>query len=162
MNNNSLWSVQHGPGDTWKVNHRGILQGYVDSGIPKDEVINYWLNIDEGDWDGEDMDRVYAQPRDNNMVLGSRGQPCGDPIRHPTHYTVGGCEAIDVIKSKLTREEYIGYCKGNVLKYLMRANYKGHHDTDMGKAEYYIGSMMEVIEDGEEENFYKELPNPPF
>jgi hypothetical protein len=49
-----------------------------------------------------------------------------DKINNPMHYTVGGYEAIDVIKAKLTPEEYRGACKANVLKYLMRANYKGH------------------------------------
>ena len=53
-----------------------------------------------------------------------------DVVNNPRHYTVGGYEALDVIKAKLSPEEYRGYCKGNVLKYIMRANYKGHHDQD--------------------------------
>lgn len=66
-------------------------------------------------------------------------------VTSPPHYTVGGYEALDVIKAKLTKEEYVGYCKGNILKYLMRANYKGAHDQDCAKALYYSDSMMEVL-----------------
>lgn len=65
-------------------------------------------------------------------------------VRSPEHYTVGGYEALDVIRAKLTEEEYRGYCKGNALKYLMRANYKGHHDADIGKALFYL----EELDDG--------------
>lgn len=74
-----------------------------------------------------------------------------DEVNSPAHYTVGGYEALDVIKAKLTPEEFIGYCKGNILKYLMRANYKGFHDTDCGKATYYATEMEEAI-NGEEES----------
>lgn len=58
-------------------------------------------------------------------------------VYSPAHYTVGGYEAIDIIRAKLTPEEYRGYCKGNILKYVMRANYKGHHDQDCKKAAWY-------------------------
>jgi hypothetical protein len=68
-----------------------------------------------------------------------------DNVNAPDHYTVGGYEAIDVIRSKLTTEEYIGYCKGNILKYTMRANYKGHHDEDLRKAAYYIKEIEDAI-----------------
>lgn len=65
-------------------------------------------------------------------------------VHSPPHYTVGGYEALDVIRAKLTPEEYRGYCKGNVLKYIMRSNYKGHHDQDIGKALFYL----EELDDG--------------
>lgn len=71
-------------------------------------------------------------------------------VNQPDHYTVGGIEAIDVIKAKLTPEEFIGYCKGSGLKYLMRANYKGKHDQDVLKAQYYLNRAQETIEELEE------------
>lgn len=68
-----------------------------------------------------------------------------DEISQPKHYTVGGFEAIDVVRAKLTHEEFVGFCKGNVLKYLMRANYKEHHDKDIGKAEWYMKELNNAI-----------------
>ena len=62
-------------------------------------------------------------------------------VDQPPYYKVGGFESIDIIKAKLTREEYIGYCKGNILKYTMRANYKGQHNTDCGKVRYYATEL---------------------
>ena len=72
-----------------------------------------------------------------------------DVVNNPEHYKVGGYEALDVIKAKLTPEEYRGYCKGNVLKYLMRANYKGHHDQDCEKAEFYNKELSNALESKE-------------
>lgn len=72
-----------------------------------------------------------------------------DIVNNPMHYKVGGCEAIDVIKAKLTPEEYRGYCKGNVLKYLMRANYKEHHDQDIQKAHWYMKELDNALENKE-------------
>ena len=77
-----------------------------------------------------------------------------DIVNKPGHYTVGGHEAIAVIKAKLTPEEFRGYCKGNVLKYVMRANYKDHHDTDILKAEYYIRECIDAEE--------RPIPEKPF
>ena len=72
-----------------------------------------------------------------------------DMIQNPMHYTVGGYEALDIIKAKLSPEEYRGYCKGNILKYIMRANYKGHHDQDCDKAEYYAKELSNALLDQE-------------
>ena len=43
-----------------------------------------------------------------------------DKVNHPKHYTVGDIEVIECIKDKLTKDEYIGYCMGNVIKYVSR------------------------------------------
>ena len=43
---------------------------------------------------------------------------------NPDHYKVGGIEAIDYVKAKLSPEEYRGYLRGNALKYLSRAGHK--------------------------------------
>jgi hypothetical protein len=72
-----------------------------------------------------------------------------DAVNHPQHYKVGGYEAIDVIRAKLTPEEYRGYCKGAMLKYLMRANYKGSHDQDCEKAEWYAKELVKACQDAE-------------
>lgn len=72
-----------------------------------------------------------------------------DIINHPQHYKVGGYEAKDIIKAKLTPEEWRGFLKGNVLKYMMRANYKGQHNDDCGKAHWYATELTYAIQDEE-------------
>lgn len=61
-----------------------------------------------------------------------------DNVNHPAHYKVGGIETIDYIEAKLTPEEFRGYLKGNVLKYLSRAGNKGNYEEDLLKARWYM------------------------
>ena len=59
-----------------------------------------------------------------------------------TYYDVNGIEVIDFIRAKLTPEQFKGYCLGNAIKYLGRANWK--HDTttrDVEKAAHYLGMI---------------------
>lgn len=49
-----------------------------------------------------------------------------DAVHHPSHYTLPGLtiESVDVIRAVLTPEEFKGWCKGNALKYSLRAGRK--------------------------------------
>ena len=70
-----------------------------------------------------------------------------DMVNHPDHYTVGGVETLDVIEAKLSQSEFQGYCLGNILKYLMRAGYKGKQLEDLKKAQFYLNRMIDSYED---------------
>lgn len=64
-----------------------------------------------------------------------------DDVNHPPHYTQGGIETLDFIKAKLTPEEYTGYLKGNIVKYLSRSNLKGGL-KDLKKAQFYLNTLI--------------------
>ena len=55
---------------------------------------------------------------------------------NPDHYKAGGVETNDYLRAKLSPEEFAGFCKGNVIKYLSRAELKGGAE-DYGKAAWY-------------------------
>lgn len=60
-----------------------------------------------------------------------------DAIKKPAHYNQGPIECIDAMKIVLTPEEFRGYLKGNVFKYLWREKDKnGIEDLHKGR-EYY-------------------------
>jgi len=61
-----------------------------------------------------------------------------------SYYDAGGVEVLDVIRAKLTPDEFAGFLKGNALKYLCRANFKGSHDRDLEKAQ----TCLRVLLDG--------------
>ena len=63
-----------------------------------------------------------------------------DNVNHPAHYTQGKIECIDYIEDKLTAEEFRGYIKGNVIKYLTREKYK-NSDEDIKKAAWYLDRL---------------------
>ena len=50
-------------------------------------------------------------------------------------------ECIDAIKAALTREEFVGFCKGNVIKYIWRERDKGRL-LDIDKAASYIRYIL--------------------
>ena len=66
------------------------------------------------------------------------GRRSEDVVNHPQHHTFGGIEAIDVMKAKMTDEQFKGYLLGNALKYLMRCNHKGVFAQDVAKAGWYV------------------------
>ena len=42
-------------------------------------------------------------------------------VEHPKHYRLEGIrEVLDVIRYALSEEEYLGFLKGNVIKYALR------------------------------------------
>lgn len=57
--------------------------------------------------------------------------------KNSSYYDVGGIEVLDVIKAKLTPEQYMGYLLGNSIKYNLRCNYKGSMRRDLEKAANY-------------------------
>jgi hypothetical protein len=73
-------------------------------------------------------------------------------VNRPPHYLVGGIEAIQIIKSRLTKEEYQGYLKGNHLKYILRYPFKDNPEQDLQKAEWYINKLREELDDSEINN----------
>jgi len=65
-----------------------------------------------------------------------------DQVNSPDHYKSGGIEAIDYIKAKLTKEEFVGYLRGNIIKYISRASLKGSELKDYEKAEWYLRKLI--------------------
>ena len=67
-----------------------------------------------------------------------------DRVNHPSHYCAGGVECIEGIKAALGAD-FVGYCQGNVLKYVWRWKLKGGVE-DLKKAQVYLNWMIEAAE----------------
>ncbi len=68
-----------------------------------------------------------------------------DMVNSPKHYRMQGVEAIDILEMSMTEEEFLGYLKGNVSKYLLRYKYKSKPKEDLQKAKWYIEKLIEKI-----------------
>lgn len=68
-----------------------------------------------------------------------------DPVNSPSHYNTGGIECFDAMSAMLTREEMIGYLRGNSFKYRWRFRHKGGAE-DLRKAEWYEKKLLDLIE----------------
>lgn len=63
-----------------------------------------------------------------------------DNVNHPSHYTTGKIEVIDVIE-----DQKLGYHLGNAVKYILRAGKKSQvtEVEDLEKAIWYIKRHIE-------------------
>jgi len=61
------------------------------------------------------------------------------------YYDAGGIETLDVIKAKLTPDQYKGYLLGNAIKYQLRMMHKtpDNPGRDAEKAANYSGWLSE-------------------
>lgn len=73
-----------------------------------------------------------------------------DNVNHPNHYTNKAIEVIDYIRDTLSDVEFVGYCIGNVLKYVSRWKFKGGVE-DLEKAAVYLEWAIERAKDGKED-----------
>jgi hypothetical protein len=68
---------------------------------------------------------------------------------NPDHYKQGSIECIEGIKASMTHEEFIGYLKGNAMKYLWRYRNKNGVE-DLKKMNWYsdrlIKELTELVE----------------
>ena len=67
-----------------------------------------------------------------------------DNVNSPSHYGQGSIECIEYIEDFLTKEEFIGYLRGNIAKYLHRWRYKNGLE-DLKKAQWYQNKLIEVV-----------------
>lgn len=72
-----------------------------------------------------------------------------DAVNNPSHYKAGDIECIDAIRASMSKEQFIGYLKGNVEKYVWRMSYKGRPVEDLRKARWYLDRMVEEVSSGE-------------
>lgn len=67
---------------------------------------------------------------------------------NPEHYKSGGIETIEYIRAKMSKEEFYGYIKGNVIKYVSRVDKKSDKILDkiddLKKAQWYLERMIQV------------------
>ena len=66
-----------------------------------------------------------------------------DPVEKPVHYAAGSVECIDAIEAQMTPEEFRGYLKGNVAKYMWRERKKGGKES-LKKARWYLNKLIDL------------------
>ena len=64
-----------------------------------------------------------------------------DYVNRPKHYTSGSIECLDFIEAW-----ELDFREGNVVKYVVRAPYKGSQLQDLQKARFYLDRLIEEAE----------------
>ena len=94
-----------------------------------------WLDDDEEEDNAPNDHPLFG---DQNMV------------DNPPHYNNGSVECIEAIEAMLTKDEYIGYLRGNALKYMWRFRYKKKPFEDLRKARWYEERLMKFLLDNQD------------
>lgn len=72
-----------------------------------------------------------------------------DNVNSPSHYNSGAVECIEAIEAMLSPEEFVGYLRGNSLKYRWRFMYKGKPIEDLEKASWYEEKLLNYLKENE-------------
>jgi hypothetical protein len=98
----------------------------------KHHILNGLLNSD-GSVDGEKlMEKLSNQS--NDMAKGS-------------HYEKAAMQPLEVMQRIMTIEQFKGFLLGNYIKYRLRSEFKGQHDSDEYKARQYA-YWLEMVKEG--------------
>ena len=106
------------------------------------EVMEYELSHGSWCYDDYGSNIKHDEKQDDGNKLSS-------------HYKVNGLDPIGAFKQGLiSKEEYKGFLKGNIIKYVVRCDYKGNPTEDLTKATNYLSLLKEqiAIETVEEDN----------
>ena len=104
----------------------------------------YWFLIAKG------LIVKPEQPKINFVKVERNDEvkPTNDAVNHPSHYTYGGIECIDVIKA-VVNEIPNGICAwltGQVIKYIWRWTRKDKPVEDLKKCRFYLDRLIENAE----------------
>ncbi|WP_306524840.1 DUF3310 domain-containing protein [Holdemanella sp.] len=99
------------------------------------KFVNWYEGLDK-DW----YEKLNQQVEEDMAKEKAKAQE-NDIINHPEHYTKGGIEVRDFIDSW-----HLNFNSGNVIKYVVRAPYKGTELQDLKKAQNYLNHLIELKE----------------
>lgn len=121
-------------------------------GVPEDG--QWWRTSSIDDATPDEWDRAaaaaYGEPQVGKLFHPSDAPQESCPVENPDHYNTGAIEAIEAIKASMPPEQFFGYLKGNVMKYLWRYDYKEKPVEDLRKADWYLNRLIDaLIEDNQ-------------
>lgn len=118
---------------TFYLGNKKIFSDLEKDGIPKETNDSHFFT-----------DKQVKSIRD---FFGRKKPDTDDAVRSPKHYKLPGLniESVDVLRSILTPEEFKGFCRGNALKYLIRAGRKDNELQDIKKAGVYIEWLIDTF-----------------
>ena len=98
--------------------------------------------------DKEDEDDIMEDIPISIKELEEKGKEPTEKLAEPDYYAGNGLSPLEAFKKGLlSREETIGFIKGNIIKYVTRAGHKYNASEDMVKAIDYCGHLKRIYED---------------
>ena len=127
------------PGDTMVLIRR-------DDGLWLDDASSAALyeGTDPIDCDGDDW---WKRGVVKEYAIVTPSPSAADPT-NPAHYKTGDVECIDAIRAQLTPEQFKGYLKASLVKYVWRYEHKGAALADLEKGKWFLERLIGEVRDG--------------
>ena len=132
----------------FRVSKRGI--GYYRLVSQNDD---YYVSVKHGEKGYEDDEHIHeiAEMICNYLNNSTPKEYPEEAVRgnyeEPEYYTMDGLSPVGAFKKGLiSPAEFIGFCKGNVIKYVCRFQSKGSAVEDLRKAKDYINFLLDIYE----------------
>lgn len=77
-------------------------------------------------------------PPGNTAIIGAELAETPDMVNYPPHYKQYKVEVIEIT-------EDLNFCKGNAVKYILRAEHKGREVEDLEKAVWYLNREIKRL-----------------
>lgn len=108
--------------------------------------------------DKEDEDDIMEDIPTSIKELEEKGKEPTEKLDEPDYYAGNGLSPLEAFKKGLlSREETIGFIKGNVIKYTVRAGKKDNASRDIVKAIDYLTHLKKLYESDDISNQAQEL-----
>ena len=91
------------------------------------------------------MNEIKSEP--NLWFTEIKSEPKKEMVNDPAHYDFFNMKAIRAIEKVLNHDEYMGFLKGNALKYRLRAGKKDNLEQDIAKAEWCEAAYERYVEE---------------
>lgn len=117
-----------------------VIEGFIGFVEQTDETesVIYESDPEDGFWVKNSEIELLAKVRATDKTFNPFEKVKPDAVNSPKHYAVfEKLEAIEVIASSMTTDQFYGYCLGNILKYRLRAGGKDDVMQELGKADKY-------------------------
>lgn len=103
--------------------------------------------LTDKDYDFVSDNQLEKQVADHAMNFAWSRRPIvqSEDKINPDHYKTGGIETFDILRAKLSPTQLAGFCKGNVIKYITRADHKDKVD-DLKKCRWYLDKLIEELD----------------
>ena len=106
-------------------------------------IADAWNTAEE--WEGTNDHPVYGENIPDKRLGKSYSNLINTMVDHPPHYNNGHIECIEAIEAMLTPDEFVGYLRGNSLKYRWRFRYKKKPIEDLRKARWYEERLLKFL-----------------
>ena len=112
------------------------------TGVDTEKLFKEYLEDDNVEDNVEDIPMNIRQLEEKH----TKNEP-EERLAEPDYYAGNGLSPLEAFKKGLlSREELIGFIKGNIIKYIVRAGHKHNASEDMVKAIDYCRHLKELYE----------------